>query len=349
MHPNTYYLAVNRRGIWEIRWTERDTERGQSRSQRASTGQTERSAAEAYQAQWLRARAEAITTLAKPTVGECIDAYLADCGERGVHDSQRKVLAAVRRALGALRPGDLRGEPLQGYRRSRGLTVSASTVARELSALTAALNWAGHEDKGAMIEARDVPRILKPRIVRAERRWLNEDEEVEFHRLALGWPRTRVGMYVALGLNTGARKEAIEELSWDRVDLRAGLVDFRVPGERLTNKRRVPAPINDRLRAVLEGVPERLRWGRVVGNGNVRGGYDAFRRATPYPWVSSHIMRHTFVTLGLRAGIGIWEIAQMVGDNPDIISRHYGHHLADWKLKEAANKRFAGQAQGIVA
>lgn len=334
------YLTQNPRGIWEIRWTEKG-EDGRSRSQRHSTRQTTEDAAKAYQAAWAKARVTQLDVLATPTVAEVLDAYLVDCRGRGVRDSHGWVLRPVRAALGALRPRDLSGGPLGEYRRRRTLGgVAATSLARELGALTAALNWAAHTEKGGMIGREDVPMILKPVAPRVERRWLDEDEEAEFHKLALAWPRTRVRLYVALGLNTGMRREAIEQLTWDRVDLAAGLIDFRVPGERVTKKRRVPAPINMRLRPVLEAVPEGLRWGRVVGDATMRSSYDPFRRSTPWPWVSSHIMRHTFVTLNLRAGLTIHQVAALVGDTEVIIGRHYGHHQADWHLKAAANKRF---------
>lgn len=339
MHPNTY-LALNKRGIWEIRWTGRD-DQGRPRSNKISTGETEERSAEAYRAQWLKARDEAAAALSTPTVADILDGYLEDCAERGVRRSQWHVLAPVRKALGAYRAADLSGQPLRDYKRSRSLVVTPATVVRELGSLTAALNWAAHPEKGRMIEKRDVPMILLPAVPRRERGFLNEDQEELFHDLALNWHWKRVGIYVALGLGTGARKEAIEQLNWDRVDMGAGLIDYRVPGERLTKKQRVPVPINRRLRAVLERVPANERFGRVVGDGNVRGGYDRFRASTPFPWVSSHIMRHTFITLNLRAGVSVFDVAQAVGDTPEIISKHYGHHQADWRLHEAMNKRFA--------
>ena len=74
---------------------------------------------------------------------------------------------------------------------------------------------------------------------------MEELPEAKFLELALAWRVPRVGRFVAIGLNTGARKEAIEELVWDRIDMKARRIDFRDPGSgSVTNKRRVLVPIS---------------------------------------------------------------------------------------------------------
>lgn len=335
MHQK-YNLSQNARGVWEIRWRAPD-ENGQPRSQRHSTRATDLPTAQAYLRAFARERSAALVELTEPTIESLIEAYLDNANERGVRSSQAYNLAPIRRALGGFQVRDLDDATLTTYRRSRLSQLSSGSVRRQLGALRAVLNWAAKTGKIKRVE---IPHIELPQDSQPRELWLNERQEEEFHARALAWPLKRVGLYVAIGLNTGARKEAIHELEWSRVDLGAGLIDFRRPGQRVTRKRRVATPINDRLRAVLEGVPENERWGRVVGNADIRGCLQTFRRSTPWPWVTSHVFRHTFITLSLRAGMPVWTVAQMVGDTPEMIGRHYGHHEADWHLKEAANLRF---------
>jgi integrase len=40
-------------------------------------------------------------------------------------------------------------------------------------------------------------------------------------------------------------------------------------------------------------------------------------------------LRHTFATEALAAGIGIWQLARLMGCSPDMIQHHYGHLAAD--------------------
>jgi integrase len=51
-------------------------------------------------------------------------------------------------------------------------------------------------------------------------------------------------------------------------------------------------------------------------------------------------MRHTFITLALRAGTSLFEVSQLVGDTYATLEAHYAHHQADSALDRAANRRF---------
>lgn len=340
MHPQSRLALNNDTGLWEIRYTLRDAA-GQPHGRKAGTGTSDKNEAEKYYFQWLKTWDDAADGLASPNVAEIIDAYLKDCHRRGVRNSQDYSLGGVlKKELGKYQPQDLSGKPIKKYKEEIRADVSPSTVRRELGALMAAFHWAAHPEKGNMIKEADVPKLLLPQAKHKPRRFLTEEQEEDFLARASKWHLDRINIYVAIGLNTGARKEAIKELLWNRVDLKTGLIDFRVPGARETKKRRVVAPINVRLRPILEAVPVDERVGQVAMCGDIRGAFETFVASTPYPWVTSHIMRHTFITLSLRAGVEIWEVAQMVGDTPEMITRHYGHHQADWRLHNAANKRF---------
>jgi integrase len=107
------------------------------------------------------------------------------------------------------------------------------------------------------IEAFKSPKEGKPRVD-----YLDLDEEQEFWDLAIAYstgkpltPRTR---FICLGLDAGARAEAICDLTWDRVGRGKGcranvdMLEFQLPGAIETKKRRATVPISERLAPVLE-------------------------------------------------------------------------------------------------
>jgi integrase len=336
------YLAQNDRGYWEIRWSEPGGGgSGKTRSRNLSTRTADRAIADSIFGQWLKSRDAVVELFATPTVGECIDKYLLDARRRGVHQSQYWVLDRWRQSpLSGLRPVELSGKPLREWRAQRGLVAAASTVQREVGALLAALNWAAHPDKGGLIAAGEVPRVAMGPVHYPEKRFLDEASEAKFLELALAWRVPRVGRFVAIGLNTGARKEAIEELGWDRIDMKARRIDFRDPKRKVTNKRRVLVPLNERLFPVLDAIPPGDRWGRVIDAADMGASFKKFVETTPWPWVTSHTMRHTFITLALRAGTSLFDVSQLVGDTYATLEAHYAHHQADSALDRAANRRF---------
>lgn len=335
-------LVLNDQGYWELRWSERAPEGGW-RSKRVSTRTPDRAQAEAFRREYLTAQQDTARRPGGPvpTVNEIIDAYLK--GRPDMGDSQQLVLARVRRALGGLVLAELTEARIAEYRVQRG--VSGPSVRRELGALIAAINRAR---KTRMIRPEDVPYIELPPMGAPRDLWLDEDQEAEYHALAMGNSRglarlSRVTRFVALALDTAARKEAIHELTWDRVDLARGLVDYRRPGQTQTNKRRVPVPVSDRLMPLLERA--RWEWERdgkpdpfVIGQGDVRSAFETWRASTPYPWATAHVLRHTWATLAARAGVPIWQIAGVLGDDPRTVEKNYLHHCPD-HLRAAVNRR----------
>jgi integrase len=334
MHPQTY-LKQNDRGIWEIKWQHRDA-RGRAHGRTSSTGQITRAAAERYHVEWRKAQSDALKALTSATVSEIVDGYLEDARRRGVRTSQSYTLVPVLALLGNNNAENLEGQPLQDYVAQRGGLVSDGTLRRELGALRAALGWAA---KAKLIEK--VPEIDRPSAaVFVERSFLEKADAARFLELALVWSNKRVGRFVALGLGTGARREAILDLTWDRVNLIERTIDFRVPGRKVTNKRRVLAVINERLLRFLEAIPPAERYASVVGAGEIRSCWATFVKTTPWPWMTAHCMRHTFITLGLRGGVTIAEMAELVGDTYQMIETHYWHRQADSRLRSAADKCF---------
>jgi integrase len=332
--PDHKLVWSDRRDVWEVRWSEKLD--GKWRSRAISTGEAEKPAAQAFLREFVRAeqgrdRATANETLA---LEKLVDSYVKAV------PGQRWNLHVVRREMGAIPCSQIHPDDLHDLSQ---VVPNDSTRRRYLGALRAALNW-GVDQK--LVDPATVPVIALPREGPGRELFLDEREEAEFHAHAMGdsvgaKALTRVTRFVAVALDTGARKGAIEGLTWDRVDLGRGLIDFREPGRAVTRKRRGLSPISERLGVTLErAAKERTsKLSHVVGDGDIRAAYRTWSGSTPYSWATPHVLRHTFATLLIRAGVDVTEVAELLADDPATVMRRYRHHRPGW-LKDAVNRRW---------
>jgi integrase len=338
-----YRLALNRSGLWEARWSERNGERWVTRTW--STGAQLRDQADAAAAAFWATRHLALSHAGAARVGDCLDAYLR------WRPSQRWSLKPVHEFLGRKAVIDLNAgkgvDDIADYRESREKRrIKPGTIRRELGALTAALNWAARQ-KSHGLTRHDLPEIelgakSAPRVV-----YLSRDEERDFWARALAdttgaGELSRVARYVALALGCAQRSSANLELTWDRVDFKLGLIDFNPPGRVVTSKRRMRLPIPERLRPVLERArAESVARGEpptalVCGPGSIRKAWGTWLAGTPYPHIHPHDLRRTWASLAVQAGRPIYEVAKVLGDTVEMVENVYGV-LAPEHLKATMN------------
>ena len=219
--------------------------------------------------------------------------------------------------------------------------VQAATIRRELCIQQAALN---HARKFERIEK--VPHFEKPIGEPAKRRPMTDEE---FRRLMASPMPRRVRLFFILAFNTGSRASAIEELTWDRVDLEGRTIDFNVPGRPRNNKRRVSGfPISDALyqRLVAAKAYRDLKTPDdpyVIGlspRGLASTTYHACKEALRAVGINElglcrHTLRKTFVTERIKAGKNPAKVAALIADNPNTMHRHYSI-LNTRDLREAA-------------
>ena len=340
-------LKPNAKGYYEIWWT--DAAAGYL-TRRQSTATKDPAEAQRYFDAFCadaRGQAQAVAAAAPATVEELCRAWLEFVEPLGKARTGRHVLAAIRRELGHYTAPQLDGVILQDYARLR---PSPGTVRRELGALRTVLIWAGDQRR---ISRDDVP-VFKgviPPTGPPRLRFLDAVQEPWFWAEAQRWPGAqtnprdriaaqRVALFVALGLDTAARREAIIELTWDRVDLAAGTIDFHLPGRRLTKKRRVRGVrIAKRLMPVLKEAwlrapkdPGGQAIGRVVGYTNPESISRPFARFADdigVKWVTPHVLRHSWGSLRAMEGHSLYDIAQAMGDTVATIEATYLHLSPD--------------------
>jgi integrase len=222
-----------------------------------------------------------------------------------------------------------------------------ATLNRVLVVLKAALR---HGVKNG--DLRSAPHVPMLPVKGGKLRWLTREEAAALLR-ACRLPQQRyLAMFVLIGLYTGARHEAILSLTWDRVDLEHGVVDFNLPGVAETAKRRIRGPVSDKLLGMLR------RWRKRQLSDAARLGHkkpthlimhrgaplarisDAFGAAVARAGlkdVTPHTLKHTFISWGLQGGVSPWDLSGLVNTTAATIEKVYGHHAAG-RLREVANQ-----------
>lgn len=254
-----------------------------------------------------------------------------------VMDKERIYYASIplRAWFGSLTVDELDDAILVRYSHSRRTgengqrPVSDSTIRRELQHLRAVLNYAARNPKRTGVTPQDVPHIAMPARAQPRSLVLTDDE---LDRLMDQATRdspavlSRAFLFIALARWTAARKEAIERLTWDRVDLDRGLVDYREPGREITAKRRVPVPIDSRLRPILERAhAERVDGFVLEGGGAIRKAFERTAERAGLPHAQPHALRHTWATAAIRRGVPPVKVALMMGDSLETVVRNYVH------------------------
>jgi integrase len=205
--------------------------------------------------------------------------------------------------------------------------LAPGTINRRRSFLRAALRQAVKRE-----ELTTAPFIPGEREPGARPHALTREQAAAVLRAARQMP-AHVALFVRIGLWTGARRGAILDLTWDRVDLEYGSINFRVPGGQETKKRRANTPIPLRLLSTLrrayansEGAYV-IQWrGKKVAS--VKTAFKTLRRAVRLPWLTPHVLKHTFVTWGLRRADS-WQLQGLTATSARTLEKIYGKHITD--------------------
>lgn len=260
-----------------------------------------------------RGRAESIAgeiwrRINRPAQERLTDLWPAYVADRATTPAAKGRMASLWKVL----------EPHFGYKLGRAITKddcreyirsrkgkSNSTIRTELEALRACLRW--HYGK-------DAPQITAPPPSKPRDRYLSKEQR---DRLLENIETPHVRLFTILALTTGARMGAILELTWDRVDLEVGTIDFNPAGRDKTNKRRTVVPINETARQALEEAHKGALTDHVIEYGGkpVASVKKAVRAAAERAKVpcSPHDFRRSAARWMAEADVPMEQIAQFLG------------------------------------
>lgn len=317
---------AKRGGTFYIVWSEK------GRSRERSTGTRDRREAEIALAQFL---------LSRPGIGPVEpDRYLiTDALAEYALDRADQVMDRIRLAGAVLKLTDF----FEGRRVSEVSPSScrayvkwrnraAGTARRELTVLRAAINHA----HGTGRLTRMVP-VELPAPPPSRTRWLKREEAARLLKAACASPKSRLHLplFILIGLYSGQRKEAILSLRWSQIDLRTGLMDFRMPGRKETKKKRSYTQIPPRLLCHLRNARKRGSADgpviHIAGKpvADIKTAFRAACRRAGLNGVTPHTLRHTSATWLMQAGVPKWEAAGFLAMSLETLEKTYGHHHPD--------------------
>lgn len=206
-----------------------------------------------------------------------------------------------------------------------------SAVNRDLSALGSAYRWA--RQRRLCARTFESPTLKVRRFEEGIRRVHVEREQLDALRArALAFPDRRFGVFVSLLIDTGARKSELLERRWGEVD--AERCQILAP----VTKNGTPRVLffQPASAELMRRVFPRRPADALVFEGRVPGQPISFRRA----WVTAtseaglaglhmHDVRHAAAASLLRAGVTLPVAAQVLGHDPAVLARRYGHLETD--------------------
>jgi len=231
--------------------------------------------------------------------------------------------------FGDLTPDQITPEDCRAHiARRRAQGRADGTIWTEMGLLRNVLSWAvkqGMIDRAPHIERPSKPAPKDRHLTRAE---------VEKLLDAPAEPHVRLA--ILLMLTTAARVAAVLELTWDRVDLMRGQIDYRTPGA-TTRKGRAVVPINATLRAALmvaRGAAlsdHVVEWaGKPVAS--IKRGFARTVSEAGLRDVTPHTLRHTAAVHMAEGGVPMPVIAQYLGHSDSriteaVYARYSPEHL----------------------
>ncbi|WP_443026506.1 tyrosine-type recombinase/integrase [Sphingomonas sp. HMP6] len=265
------------------------------------------------------------------TVGEAVDLYIkakSDMASIRNVKSSWKVASDYWRAMPIAR---VDVETSVEYRKRRS-GVRAITVRNELAIIRSALNWA--EKHKMVVKA---PFIQMPPLPAST---VGHITKPQFRQLLDAAVSPHIKLFMMLAVGTGARSNALLDLTWDRVDFGTGLIVLN-PIERVqTSKYRATVPMNAQLREALVDAKTGALSEFVVEHGreqiaSVKKGFGSTAKRAGIK-VSPHMLRHSAAVWMAEAGIPMPQIARFLGHTDSrITERVYAKFSPDF-LKGAA-------------
>lgn len=263
-------------------------------------------------------------------VGDIVEAYIAaKDGRIADPDRLRFAWKQAKAMFAHLRPDQITEELCREYANERYLAGrKEATVLKELNVIRQALNWRGVSD--ARFEAPSAP---PPRD-----RYLTKPE---YQRLLNGCASPHMRLYCILALTTAARKSAILQLTWDRVDFERGLIKLEIVGDK-NRKGRATVPMTDNCRTALQESYAARQTPYVVEYGgnrvlDIKKGFIGAVKRAGLTDVTPHDLRHSAAVWMAEAGISMDEIAQYLGhSSPAITFKVYARFSPDYLRKAAS-------------
>jgi len=306
---------------------------------RRSTRTTDRKEAEALLAMW---RLESHRTQQwgeQPmrTFEELMVAYLQATADKKSADKDRQRTKRLRKHFGGKVMNHISAADVQEYKSMRRTDgVRPSTINRELTLLSTAINYANREWEW------ELPNPVRGRKFKEPEgrvRWIEHEEAQRLIEAAREECRSPyLADLITLALNTGCRSEELLGLQWRRVDLKLGLIFLDAEHTKTAKRRSVPLnqtareAVLSRARFRAEWCPD-SSWVFCRKNGQrLTTVKKAFATACSKAGITDfrfHDLRHTCAAWLVTAGVPLAEVRDLLGHSSIVMTERYAHLAPD--------------------
>lgn len=264
-------------------------------------------------------------------MGEAVQSYLSAKVEMASHKRATVAWKAAEPFWKDMPIARVDIQSAEDYRQRRA-HCKAITVRNELAVIRAALNWA---EKQKLIGK--APFIQMPRLPASS---VGHLSKAEFRRLLDNAQAPHIRIFLQLAVGTGARTNALLDLTWDRVDFDGNIIILNPQDRVQTSKYRATVPMNGQLRAALLEAKAGALSDYVVEHGrervaSIKNGFKAAARragliATP------HMMRHSAAVWMAMENVPFSQIAQFLGHTDSRITERVYARFSPSFLSNAA-------------
>ena len=248
---------------------------------------------------------------------------------------------SLRPVFGHLCPNDVSAELCTQYiEMRRQQNRGNGTIRREIGILRAAINRFYPENSA---------RFKLPPPPPARDRYLTQDE---FARLLKASRASHLRLFTILAVATAARRNALLELTWDRVDMQNRLITLAC-GDMHRRKPRATVPMTSQAYEALKQAKKtsQCAWVIEYKGKPIKNIKNSFARAcmrAGLSGVSPHVLRHTSAVWMIQRHTTISEIARFLGHkDSSITERVYLKYSPDYLCRASDRLGHAiGEAMG---
>tara|TARA_R110001606_G_scaffold124439_2_gene257894 strand:+ start:7806 stop:8840 length:1035 start_codon:yes stop_codon:yes gene_type:complete len=256
-----------------------------------------------------------------------LDAYLNARQKAVAKDRIKYALIPLKEYFGIYPYKDVDEDSCRQYSEWRG--KSSGTVRREIGVLKSALRMAKH-----------TPSLWMPKKTAPRQDFLTRSQAKD---LLDGAASHHIFMFILIALSTGARKTSILNLTWERSDLKTGILDFNEPGREITNKKRAISPIGKKLSAAMRDTQTTNFTKYVVEYKrkkckDIKKGFAAAAKRAGLSWCQPHHCKHTAISWFAEDGYTVDEISDMTETDPETVRGIYRKFNPEY-LRSLANSQ----------
>lgn len=264
----------------------------------------------------------------QPSIAVLLDRRLSFLKGKARYQNTTYYHAALKDHFGSLQASQITRGTVSDYRGKRA--IAPTSLREELMELRSTLAMAMRDDLISRVPYIELPAKKPPRerfMTRAEGKMLME---------AAGTIHLR--LYLVIAMSTGARKGAILGLTWDRVDMEHGRIDFTDPDMAITKKRRTVVPVGRGTLTALRNARQFAETDYVIEYmgkpiKNIRRTFMEAAETAGLPWVTPHILKHSVISWLAEDGCSVDQISDLTATHRNTVLRVYRKFNPDYLKK----------------